>query len=270
MQFSLLLPVYYGDQADWLALALESVQKQSRLPDEVILIEDGPLTKKLADTIEKFKKLLPLKIVKIEKNQGLATALNYGLKHAKFDFVARFDADDICLPDRFQKQIDFLSKNPEIDLVGGLCKEFIVGEPSFSRQKEHPQEHKKIVELAKKRNPINHTTVFFRKSAVIKSGCYDNFFSMEDYHLWVKMILNGYQLSNIPETLVLQRVSKEVFQRRGGLNYLKTELKLNSFFLSVDFINIYEFIRNLIIRLILRMSPSFCRKIIYNLIRKKV
>lgn len=268
MNFSLLLPVYYKDKAEWLAVALDSILKQSILPTEIIIIQDGKITSKLSKEINDFQKKTGCKWLKLAKNKGLANALNEGLKAVKYDWVTRLDSDDINLPDRYQKQVHFLKQNSNVDLVGGYYLEFANNHQGPYQMKKLPLTSKKIRLLLKKRNSINHGSVFYRKSAVLQVGGYEEYPGMEDYHLWVKMILGGFCLKNIPEKLVLQRAGNLMLDKRGGWKYFKTECRLHYFFLSKGFINLWEFFRNLTIRFIVRISPQFIRRRIYKIIRQ--
>ena len=271
MKFSLLLSVYQGDEKDWLKLAFQSITNQTHLPDEIILVEDGKIPRDLKEiirTFEKNKKKIPLKVISLKQNQGLATALNKGIAACKYEWIARFDADDINLPDRFQKQVDFLRKNPNLDLLGGHSLEFFkISQTSF-RVKKIPYNSLDVRAFAKKRNPFNHMTVFYKKSAVLKAGGYEDFPAMEDYHLWVKMLLLNFRLVNLPENFVLQRANQKMFARRRGLKYLKTEWRLHSFFLKSNFIN--EFIRNIILRSAVRLIPAFLLQWAYGFVRKEI
>ena len=273
MKFSLLLSVYQGDEKDWLKLAFQSIINQTHLPDEIILVEDGKIPRDLKEiirTFEKKKKKIPLKVISLKQNQGLATALNKGIAACKYEWIARFDADDINLPDRFQKQVDFLRKNPNLDLLGGHSLEFFkISQTSF-RVKKIPYNSLDVRAFAKKRNPFNHMTVFYKKSAVLKAGGYEDFPAMEDYHLWVKMLLLNFRLVNLPENFVLQRANQKMFARRRGLKYLKTEWRLHSFFLKSNFINLLEFIRNIILRSAVRLIPAFLLQWAYGFVRKEI
>ena len=273
MKFSLLLSVYQGDEKDWLKLAFQSITNQTHLPDEIILVEDGKIPRDLKEvirTFEKNKKKIPLKVISLKQNQGLATALNKGIAACKYEWIARFDADDINLPDRFQKQVDFLRKNPNLDLLGGHSLEFFkISQTSF-RVKKIPYNSLDVRAFAKKRNPFNHMTVFYKKSAVLKAGGYEDFPAMEDYHLWVKMLLLNFRLVNLPENFVLQRANQKMFARRRGLKYLKTEWRLHSFFLKSNFINLLEFIRNIILRSAVRLIPAFLLRWAYGFVRKEI
>ena len=109
--FSVLLSVYHKEKAEFLDEALNSIVCQTLKPDEIIIVEDGPLTNELNNVLDKFEtenkcvKRVPLKV-----NSGLGKALNEGLKHCSNDLVARMDTDDIAFPDRFEKQVEFMSQ----------------------------------------------------------------------------------------------------------------------------------------------------------------
>ena len=123
--FSVLLSVYGGEKGEFLRRSLASVFNQTVLAQEVVLVEDGPLTEDLYSIIEEFRiRQLGLKIVFLSQNQGLGKALNEGLKHCSYDLVARMDTDDIAKPNRFEKQVKVFEEHPELDLVGAWIDEF--------------------------------------------------------------------------------------------------------------------------------------------------
>ena len=106
---------------------MESIYSQTVLPDEIVLVEDGRLTDELYEAISEYE-CRPSEInfvtVKLEKNSGLGLALAEGIKHCSNELVARMDTDDICVPDRFERQLNAFSENPGLDIVGGYISEF--------------------------------------------------------------------------------------------------------------------------------------------------
>ena len=119
MKFSVLISVYYKEKPEFLRGSLKSIIKQTLLPDEIVLVEDGQLTQPLYEVINDFKQEFKCtKVVCLKENAGLGVALNEGLKHCTYDVVARMDSDDECYPIRFEKQINYLKENPDIDVVG--------------------------------------------------------------------------------------------------------------------------------------------------------
>lgn len=125
IKFSVLMSIYYKEKPANLKLALDSVINQTYKPSEIILVEDGPLTQELDLLIDNYRSKYDfIKIIKLKKNQGLSNALNVGLKHCKYEYVARMDTDDISLPNRFEKQFKFIESNPEYDVIGSNIIEF--------------------------------------------------------------------------------------------------------------------------------------------------
>ena len=125
MSFSVLIAVYNQEQPHFLQQALESLLQQTLLPNEVIVVEDGPLTPALNEVLAHFQRQYKAcKRVAKPRQEGLGLALNEGLKHCQHDVVARMDSDDICMPQRFEKQLSYLQIHPEVDVVGSWVAEF--------------------------------------------------------------------------------------------------------------------------------------------------
>lgn len=266
VNFSVLMSVYKNDKADFLKKALDSVIYQTLKPSEIVLVQDGPLTKDLFNIIDNYVKKCPnlIKIINLENNLGLGKALKIGLEKCSNNIVARMDADDISKKDRFEKQIKYLEENKDIDVVGSWISEFDGEESNIYAYRKLPTNFDQIKEFAKKRNPLNHVTVMFRKNKVINVGSYKGIIGFEDYYLWVRMLLNGSKFYNIPEYLVNVRAGKEMIKRRGGLNYIKNELKLQKKFLKIGFINKKEFVFNILTRSIIRLLPANIRNFVYQ------
>lgn len=123
--FSVLLSIYYKENPRALKQCLDSILSQTRMPDEVVLVEDGDLPLELEKVVEKYKhKITNLKIISLATNVGLGKALNEGLKYCSYDIVARMDTDDIAKPERFEKQLAVFQEHPDIDVVGAWIDEF--------------------------------------------------------------------------------------------------------------------------------------------------
>lgn len=260
--FSVLLSLYYKESPSALRQSLNSIFQQTILPTEVVLVKDGPLTPELEEVLEEYSRHSNLKIVPLKENQGLGKALNEGLKHCTYDIVARMDTDDIAKPERFEKQLKVFQEHPEYDVVGAWIEEFegdIENIMSIRKLPEHPDE---IYLFGKKRCPMNHPCVMYKKSAVLESGGYRKF--PEDYYLWGYMLNNGCKFYNIQESLLWFRSSRAVFQRRGGWKYAMNELELQRDFLKIGYINLFQFIRNVTIRFTTRMVPNKVREFIYK------
>ena len=264
-QFSVLLSVYSKEHAEFLRLALDSVFSQTISPTEVVLVEDGPLTNELEAVVMDFEQRQPtLKVVRTPQNQGLGRALNEGLKHCSYELVARMDTDDICKPYRFEKQLAVFQKKPEISVCGSWINEFFTDAEHTVSQRCTPGSTQEIYEYGKKRNPMNHVTVMFRKTNVIKSGGYQDYPLFEDYYLWVRMLVFGYKFFTIQEPLVDVRADVNMIARRGGFYYALTEARIQFLFFGLRYINFRSFLYNLAARFSVRIMPAGIRAKIYK------
>lgn len=267
--FSVLLSVYYKEKPEFLEKSLESIwYDQSVKPSEIVLVKDGPLTYELEAVIENYIKLLPLKIIALPENKGLGIALSEGLIHCTNDLVARMDGDDIAAPNRFLKQIQYFEQNPEISLLSSNIAEFELTPALIKSIRKVPQTHSAIFQFAKRRNPMNHMAVMFRKSDVLAAGNYQPFHGYEDYYLWVRMFLTGSRAANSNENLVFARIGNNMIARRQGLKFFNEELRLQKEFLNMGFINRMEWCHNILLRAVPRLMPIFILKLIYKTLRK--
>lgn len=269
MDFSVLMSLYYKESPDYLTLCLRSLSEQTLFPNEVFIVFDGPITASLEDVVKKWSAHLPINILRLESNVGLGPALNEGLKACRHEIIFRMDTDDICHPLRFERQIDFIQNNPNVDLLSAWVGEFDKEINDVHAIKKTPIHHNQIISFAKRRNPFNHMAVVYKKSAVLSAGAYQDDYLYEDYALWVRMIKNGVITANLPEVLVYARTGNGMESRRGGLSYFLSELKVQFNFYNTNFIDTYEFFRNITIRLPIRLLPGKLRKYIYrNYLRK--
>ena len=270
MKFSVLVSIYHKEKAKYFNRAMHSIwEEQTTKPDEIILVEDGVLTDELYEAIDMWKKKLEdsLTIISIKENKGLGVALNIGLDNCSYEIVARMDTDDIADSSRFEKQVAFLRENPNIDMVGSWVSEFETDEKSIISYRKSPESHNEIINFAKKRNPLNHPSVMYKKSIVAKAGGYKKMILFEDYYLWVRMILIGAKFYNIQAPLVNMRAGYGQLERRSGLKYAMSEITFQKELLNIGFINIYEFLRNISIRFIARVVPKSMVKLIYKKLR---
>jgi glycosyltransferase involved in cell wall biosynthesis len=269
--FSVLLSVYYKERPEFLRLALDSLFAQTARPTEVVLVEDGKLTSELDNVVNEYEKVYPeLKVFKYEKNRGLGFALNDGLKHCSHDIIARADTDDICKPERFEKQLKVLEEHPEYDLVSSWIDEFVDDPAHVTSIRKLPELPEDNLRYAKKRCPVNHPAVMYRKKAVLEADGYLTDYFPEDYFLWIRMLMNGCEFYNIQESLVFFRFSPETFKRRGGWKYACDEVRIQKRIFQMGFITLPQFIQNVIIRFSTRIMPNRLRGWIYmKFLRKK-
>lgn len=268
LDFSVLMSVYAKEKPDFLNQSLESIWDAQRLkPTQIVLVKNGPLPIGLEDIVSSWSYKLGsvLKIVNLELNAGLAPALNHGLMHCDHDYVARMDSDDISLPDRFYLQIQFIIKNPDVDCFGSWVAEYDESLTKLIKYRKVPLKHNEIVKFCRRRNPLSHPSVFFRKEAVFAVGCYDEF-SPEDYFLWFKLLDAGFKLANLPDLLVNMRAGKG-FSNRRGLDFLKGEFKIYTSMYSSGFISLFRLVTNIVSRSVLRLSPPLFKRLLYKYFR---
>ncbi|WP_368911353.1 glycosyltransferase family 2 protein [Proteus vulgaris] len=271
MEFSILLSIYKNESSIFLENSLKSIlNNQTIPPKELILIKDGILPDDLDTQIDIWLHRYPhiIKIIPLSSNVGLGKALNEGLKHCTYDWVFRMDTDDICLPDRFEKQIQFIKNNPDISLLGSSTEEFDENMENSFGYRINPTEHDDIVNYAKKRNPFNHMTVAFKKEAVLSVGGYQHHLFMEDYNLWIRMISSGYKVANLPDILVKVRAGNSMVTRRKGLKYIKSEYKLANLKIKTNLDNSFSAYSIFLLRSIPRMLPTSFLSKIYKMLRK--
>lgn len=266
MNYSILMSIYFKEKASYLAECLQSISKQSRPPGEVVIVEDGPLTEELYQVLTGFSDSLPIKRVVLTKNVGLGRALNEGLKHCSYDFVARMDTDDICHPERFEKQLAIMLDN-DVDVCGSWVGEFESCCHIINGYRKVPVLHDDIIKYSKSRNPLNHPSVMYKKQVVLSVSGYDDVLFFEDYHLWLKLIAGGARFYNISAPLVLMRAGAGQISRRRGLRYALFELYFLKRCMGEGLLPPPVAIKNIILRFPLRLMPSNVLKSIYIYIR---
>jgi glycosyltransferase involved in cell wall biosynthesis len=238
------------------------LDNQSVKPDEIVLVQDGPVPYELSRLLLEYKDKYGdlMNIIKLEKNGGLGNALKLGVENAKYEIIARMDSDDICLPDRFEKQLTYLNSHPECDIVGGQMTEFIDCPDNIIGRREVPLTNDDIYQYMKSRCALNHVTVMFRKDAVLKAGNYQDWFWNEDYYLWVRMMMAGCNFANIPNVTVNVRSGADQYARRGGKKYFDSEIGIKKLMLDNGMISKKEYYINYVERFIIqRMMPNSVR-----------
>lgn len=254
-KYSVLMSLYKKEHPEFFKEALDSMINQTVKPDEIVLVEDGPLTNELYEVVADYCQQYPdlFHIVKNKKNLGLGLALNVGLKACRNELVARMDTDDISRPDRCEKQLLFFKEHPEISILGGQIEEFIVSPVELVGKRAVPETDKELKKFLKTRCPFNHMSVMFKKSDVIKAGNYKDWFWNEDYYLWIRLALEDYLFANLPETLVYTRVGADMYQRRGGKKYFESEMRIQKYMLENKLISYPTYLSNCCKRLIVEI-----------------
>lgn len=265
------MPFYKGDKPQHLSDALASLFTQKWRADEVVLIQDGPVTAEHLQVVEDWKVKMPeINHVVLEHNQGLSAALNAGIKAAKHDWLARMDADDFCEPDRFEAQLALIRTNPDLAILGSWITEFDDTMKQEIAVRKLPETHAEILRYARWRCPFNHMTVMYRKSILQKLGAYKNYGAVgDDYELWARFLVNGFKSANIQRSLVKARTGTDFYNtRRRGWKYFKNEVREVNDLYKMKLINAPLWLFHVSIKAAVRFSPPFLVKLIYKGIRK--
>lgn len=273
--FSVLMSVYKNDKPDFFELALRSITTDQKLkPKQVVIIQDGPVAQGIDHIIENIsneESSIKFTVEKNAENKGLAVSLNKGLKLCDYEWIARMDADDISVPERFSIQRRFILKHTELDLVGAYIAEFENAPNDIHSLREVPVHPREIKQMLKTRNPINHVTVMYKKSSVLAAGGYsENFGKLEDYKLWVDMISCGYRMVNIPKVLVNVRIGNGFIERRSNKREIQDWDMLQEYLLRNNFIKLSKALRNkLYIRCFTYMPPKLKEMAYKYVLRRK-
>lgn len=265
-EYSVLMSVYHKERPEYLKQTIESIQVQSLSTNDFVLVCDGPLNDEL-DAVIQTKQLEMgenLNVVRLAKNGGLGNALNEGIKHCKNELVARMDSDDIAYPDRCEKQIAVFNTHSEVSICSGIVEEFTTDPNTVDTRRVPPETNAEIIEFAKKRNPFNHPCVMYKKSAVKAVGSYQDFYLLEDYYLWLRILMAGYQGYNIQEPLLHMRAGSDMYKRRAGWKYAKTQAKLFKFMKQQGFIGNGQYIKSCVIRSGSALAPNWLRKFMFE------
>lgn len=270
-KYSVLMSVYIKEKAEHLQMAIESMQMQTLPTDDFILICDGPLTPELNQIIEKKQRELGaiFRVIRLKKNNGLGKALSIGINYCKNELVARMDSDDIAYPDRCERQINVFRTYPDISVCSGTVEEFLESPAQIEARRILPETHTEIINFAKKRNPFNHPCVMYKKSAVQAVGSYQDFYLLEDYYLWIRMLLAGYHGYNLQEPLLYMRAGCNMYKRRSGLQYAKSQIALFYFMKESGFINKKELLQNCLIRVGSSLAPNWVREFMFKKFLRK-
>ena len=271
-KYSVLMSLYWKERPEYLRSALDSMVSQTVLPDEIVLVEDGPLTEELYAVVKEYREKNPglFHPVVNEKNLGLGPALAAGLQECRNELVARMDTDDISLPDRCEKQLRAMEEDPGLAVVGGQIEEFVDETDRIVGKRVVPCTDEEIRAYLTKRCPFNHVAVMLRKSSVLEVGNYVECFWNEDYHLWVRLALSGARFANLPETLVKVRTGRDMYRRRGGRKYFQSEKQIQKMMLDHDLIGLPRYCVNVLERFVMQiLLPSRIRGFVFRLLARK-
>lgn len=272
MKYSVLMSVYKNEKVEYFKEAIESVLNQTLPPDEIVLVRDGTVYEELQNIIDSYVSQYPeiFTYLPLEQNGGLGKALEYGLPYCRNELIGRMDTDDISVPNRFQSQVEFMQNNPDIDIVGGNIAEFLGSPEQIVQYRVVYGTHEEIAKDITNRSPMNHVTVMFKKSAVLKAGNYESFYQFEDWNLWVKMLLAGCKFANLNDVLVNVRIF-DMSARRGGKKYYQSCKRLLKIMKKNKIMGTLKYIKVNTVRFIgYVLLPNKLRSYLYTkMLRKK-
>ena len=270
-KFSVLMTVYKSDNPNYFKISLNSILNQTAFPTEIVIVKDGQVPQTIQNVINEVDSLYPdiIRQVQLKTNVGLGLALNVGLKECRYELVARMDSDDICLPERFEKQLAIFSKYPETDIVGCPVKEFVGTPDNIVGKRDVPFDNTSIYQYARRRDPFNHPTVMYRKSKVMKFGPYGNYRKNQDTALWIDLLSNGCVAYNVPEYLLMFRFDERTYAKRKSWINTQTLIKIRWHGYKIGFNSFYDFLVVAIAQLGMYILPVCFQKFVYTKILRK-
>ena len=270
-QFSVCMSVYKNDKADAFVEAFNSICNQTAPPSEIILVEDGPVPDNLEKEVKRLEQAMScLKVIRLAHNVGHAGARQTALEAATHELIAVMDSDDIAEPYRFELQLKAFDEHPEVSVIGGLIKEFVGVPQNVVGERVVPENDTDIKSYLKSRCPLNLVTVMYRKSDIQRVGGFMDWYCEEDYYLWIRLAQDNYQFYNIQKNLVNARVGKEMYSRRGGWRYFKSEARLQWYMLSNGVICFPRYAINTLGRFVVQvLMPNKIRGFVFQKLFRK-
>lgn len=225
---AVIMSLYKSDVKEYVTLAVESILQQSFSDFDFYIQYDGPVQKDVDEYLSGLDDERIL-IFRRKENKGLAQSLNDLLAVVMplgYEYIARMDADDISMPERFEKQVAYMDAHPETECLGTWAIEIKSDGSEFYR-KQMPETHEGCWEQFMIRDCMIHPTVMFRRSYIEKAGIYslDTYFG-EDTMMWAQGFAAGCKFANLPEYLFKFRLNDDFFNRRRGWKHAKGILTL--------------------------------------------
>lgn len=269
-KFSATIGCYKNDNPKDFETAFLSIYNQTVRPDEIIITVDGPIPPELDAVVTRFETEYLAVILRSEQNNGQGIAHSLAVSHAKYDWIAIMDADDISVPDRFEKQLAVIADHPEISVLGGQIDEFIGTPDNVVGIRNVPLEDYMIKRYLRIRCPFNHVSILLNTHMVKEAGNYQGWHYNEDYFLYCRMLEKGAVFCNLPDILCHVRVGKEMYERRGGWRYFKSEAKLQGWMYKHKIIAFPRYCINVAIRLCVQVfMPNWLRGFVFQKLFRK-
>ena len=270
-KYSVLMSLYSKEIPEFLSQSIDSMLNQTVVPDEIIIVKDGPITQELENAlngyIDQYAQLF--KIVESKENIGLGKALNLGLQSCKNELVARMDTDDISFPNRCELQLARFSENEQLDICGTFVNEFISDPYITESIRKVPATHDEIYQFAKRRSPFNHPTVMYKKSKVLSVGGYSDLRRNQDVDLFGRMLFAGSIAANIESSLLYFRANNALIKRRKNWENAKLYIKVIRNFRKMGFSKRQDVFIVTMGQIIVYLSPAFVQRWIYEKILRK-
>ena len=264
--YSVLMTVYYACDAAQFDTALQSMERQTVPPDDIVIFCDGTPSEELRQVISIHQTHCGprLQVLQSDVPLGIGGATQKGLAACKYDLVAKMDADDIALPYRCEHQLQRFRELPTLAVLGGEIEEFQSDPSKVDTVRKVPYSDAEIRRFAKRRQPFNNMTVMYRKSAVLSVGGYRPLRRNEDYDLYVRLLHHGYAAENLPEILVKARVDSDAYARRGSLQTFAGTVRSRFYALRIGFSSPFDFIFCFLGAFLMLILPTALRKQIYR------
>ncbi len=249
------MTVYHGTAVAELERSVDCLLGQTRPPEELLVVVDGPVDPTLDAVLDRAAAAYPsVRVERLPRNVGSGLASARGLELATGDFVARHDCDDISLPERLEKQMAAIEEQG-LDLVGSAMTEFAGSPEQVLGTRSTPLRHDAIVARARINNPINNPTSVFRRELAVSVGGYADLRYMQDYDLFARMLVAGARAANLAEPLVLFNAGEGMLDRRAGRHMLHWEWVLQRRLRAAGVVSTPVMVRNLAVRSAFRLMP---------------
>lgn len=267
---SVLMSTYARETADNLMQSLESVCGQTRPPDQMVLVIDGPVDEAQENVIARYAadpRIAEWKLVRLPENGGLARAMNAGLECCTGTYIMRADSDDICDPSRLDLQLAYVSAHRDTDVISSWCTEFY-DDCRPETIKASSVQHDAIVRALRWRGVLVHPTVLIRRDTLVKVGGYRaGFGHLEDYDLYVRLVMSGARFHVIPRSLMRVRTGIAQRRRRGGWRYCLNEIRFRFMCFRIGFLTTKEFLAITAMYVVFRLIGAPLRDRLYCLVR---
>ncbi len=206
LKITVLMAVYNGEA--YLKECIDSVLNQTYKDFEFLIVDDGS-TDSTLDIIKSYKDNR-IRLLRNEKNLSQVSSLNIGLEHAKGEYIARIDADDIMLPSRLERQLNFLEKRPDMALIGSYGEAINEKGQPISESRLPIRNEEIIATVLFGEFIMVHSSIMFRKDIIMSTGKYNEAFSFtEDYKLTTDLLAKGHKINNMPEIFIKYRIHND-------------------------------------------------------------